>query len=475
MHKYLLLIIVLFCTLCTTAAARGNKEPKQPFPHEYRYRLTLTDKNNNPYSVTHPEAFLSAKSIERRQRMGISVDHYDLPITPAYLQQIEATGARIFNSSKWNNTVQVSLADTTDGTLARLRALPFVSADLLVYVAPDSINSVDINSISQEARFVTNKLKYRESPDSVYGYSQNQADQLNIPALHHLGFRGEGMTIAILDGGFNNADTISALRDAKILGTRNFARPGGNVYLEHPHGMMVLSCIAPNVKNSIVGTAPEASFYLIESEDTWFEYQGEEDNWCAALEYADSLGVDVVTSSLGYTHFDTPAVKMEYHWLDGQHELNSRSASLAASRGILLCNSAGNEGDESWKKIGFPADAKDILTVGAVSKDGVNTAFSSVGHSADGRIKPDCMAQGGGTTVLNPNGAITMANGTSFSCPVMAGAVTCLLQAFPGTRPQAIIDAIHKAGNNYEHPDEIYGYGIPDIYKAYEILKHWNN
>lgn len=472
MHKSLLLLLTLFSTFCTTASARGSKEVWQDFPREYRYRLTLTDKNDNPYSIAHPEQFLSAKSIERRQRFGLSVDHYDLPITPSYLKQIEATGASIFNVSKWNNTVQVSLADTTDGTLSRLRALPFVSADLLVYVAPDSVLSMDFNSIRQNDRIVTNKLNYRESPDSVYGYSQNQADQLNLPALHNLGFRGQGMTIAILDGGFNNADTISAFRNTKILGTRNFARPGGNVYLEHPHGMMVLSCIAPDVKHSIVGTAPEASFYLIESEDTWFEYQGEEDNWCAALEYADSLGVDVVTSSLGYTHFDTPAVKMEYHWLDGQHELNSRSASLAASRGILLCNSAGNEGDETWKKIGFPADAKDILTVGAVGKDGVNTPFSSIGHAAGGRIKPDCMAQGGSTTVLSTKGTITTANGTSFSCPVMAGAVTCLLQACPDASPERIIEAIHKAGNNYEHPDEIFGYGIPDIYKAYELLKH---
>lgn len=472
MYKILLLFLALFCTFGSTASARGGKEVRQPFPREYRYRLSLIDKNNNPYSIAHPEKFLSAKSIERRKRLGLNVDEYDLPITPDYLKQIEATGARIFNASKWNNTVQVSLTDTTDGTLARLRALPFVSSDLLVYVAPDSASSLDINSISPKARIVSNQLKYRESPDSIYGYSQNQADQLNLPALHNLGFRGQGMTIAIIDGGFNNADTISAFSNTKILGTRNFARPGGNVYYEHSHGMMVLSCIAPDVKYSIVGTAPEASFYLIESEDTWFEYQGEEDNWCAALEYADSLGVDVVTSSLGYTHFDTPAVKMEYHWLDGTHELNSRSASLAASRGILLCNSAGNEGDETWKKIGFPADGKDILTVGAVSKDGVNTPFSSIGYAADGRIKPDCMAQGGNTTVLNTNGTITTANGTSFSCPVMAGAVTCLLQACPGTRPERIIEAIHQAGNNREHPDEIFGYGIPDIYKAYEILKH---
>lgn len=478
------IIILLLCLLCTAFTAEARKKPTNPpkpdvieklgniaLPAEFRYRLTLANKANSPYSVEHPEDFLSAKSIERRKKFGLVVDEHDLPITPSYLQQISETGARIFNYSKWNNTVQVSLNDTTDGTLARLRALPFVSSDLLVYVAPDSVRKPYPDAQSR-AKFMSNELKQRNSHDSIYGYSQNQADQLNLPALHRLGYRGEGMTIAILDGGFMNVDTIAALRNTKILGTRNFARPGVSVYDEHQHGMMVLSCIAPNVKYSIVGTAPEASFYLLESEDTWFEYQGEEDNWCAALEYADSLGVDVVTSSLGYTSFEAPERKLEYHWLDSQHELNSRSASLCASRGILLCNSAGNEGDNQWKKIGFPADAEDILTVGAVNAKGDNTLFSSLGYAADGRIKPDCMAQGGKTTVLGINGDLTTANGTSFSCPVMAGAVTCLMQACPDATPLNIIEAIHRVGNNVNHPNEIYGYGIPDLFKAYELLKH---
>lgn len=467
MRKVLFFLLALI-TLTASAGRRGIKRDFTYLPDEYRYRLTLKDKANNPYSIQHPEKFLSQKSIERRQRMGLAVDEYDLPITPSYLQKISATGARIFNCSKWNNTVQVTLNDTTDGTLTKLRRLPFVSNVELVYVAPDSV-LVDNNSDRLEV--ITNNLRTRESVDSVYGFSQGQANQLNLPGLHSLGFRGEGMTIAVLDGGFHNADAISAFDQRHILGTRNFTRPGTSVYEEHSHGMMVLSCIAPNKPQSIIGTAPEANFYLLVSEDTWFEYRGEEDNWCAAIEYADSLGVDVVTSSLGYTHYDEPKYILHYHWLDGKHELNSRSASLAASRGILVCNSAGNEGDESWKKIGFPADATDILTVGAVNAEGVNTAFSSIGYSADGRIKPDCMAQGGRTTVLGIDGEISNANGTSFSCPVMAGAVTCLLQAFPDKRPTEIIDAIHHAGNNFEHPDEIFGYGIPDMMKAYEILK----
>lgn len=468
MRKLAFILLALIATGVYAAGRRGISANYIQLPQEFRYRLRLTDKANNPYSVSRPEEFLSAKSIERRKRMGLVVDEYDLPITPDYLKKIGDTGARIFNYSKWNNTVQVSLPDTTDGVLANLRALPFVEDVMLVYAAPDS---VEFDDPKHRLDIVITNPSVCEDTDSEYGFAQKQAEQLNVPALHRRGFRGNGMTIAVLDGGFYNADTINGLRDAKVLGTRNFVRPDRNVFEEHSHGMMVLSCIAPNIKNSIVGTAPEANFYLFVTEDTWFEYRGEEDNWCAALEYADSLGVDVVTSSLGYTHFDTPEAKLEYSWLDGEHELNSRSASLAASRGILLCNSAGNEGDESWKKIGFPADAKDILTVGAVDAKGVNTVFSSIGYSADRRVKPDCMAMGGRTTVFDTSGGISHSNGTSFSCPVMAGAVTCLFQAFPNKRPTDIIEAIHQAGNNARYPDEVYGYGIPDLLKAFEWLK----
>lgn len=470
--RQLLILLLACCSLTLTAR---NKKPVAPAPPakialtpEFRYRLTLTDKAGSPYSIDRPEEFLSPKSIERRRRFGLSVDDHDLPVSPTYLRQISATGAHVFNVSKWNNTVQVTLPDTTDGTLSRLRALPFVESDLLVYVAPDSID----NDLSEPRESILeNKLYHTAAPDSIYGVSQRQADQLHLPALHAMGYRGQGMTIGVIDGGFYNADLITAFDHSRILGTRNIAFPGVDVYTQHPHGMMVLSCMAPDVPGSIVGTAPAASYYLIQSEDTRFEYRGEEDNWCAALEYADSLGVDVVTSSLGYVYFEAPAVKMQYHWLDGRHELNSRSASLAASRGILLCNSAGNEGDNEWKKIGFPADAPDILTVGAVDADSLNAVFSSLGYTADRRIKPDCMAMGRRTQLLSPTGNISRANGTSFSCPVMAGAVTCLMQACPDARPTDIIEAIHRVGHNSEHPDEVFGYGIPDLLKAYEILK----
>lgn len=237
--------------------------------------------------------------------------------------------------------------------------------------------------------------------------------------------------------------------------------------------MNVLSCIATNRPGALVGTAPEASFYLLVSEDDSTEHKVEEDYWCAAVEYADSVGCDVVTSSLGYAGFDDPAESFGYNELDGRTHINSRVASLAASRGMVLLNSAGNSGNDRWKKIGVPADATDILTVGAVDHRGRNTLFSSLGNTADGRIKPDVMAMGEASVMLNTRGRLFTASGTSFSTPILCGLVACLRQAFPTVRPETIIQAVKLSGNNALTPDNVYGYGIPDMWKAYETLRQW--
>jgi subtilisin family serine protease len=227
-----------------------------------------------------------------------------------------------------------------------------------------------------------------------------------------------------------------------------------------------------NDKNVFVGTAPDASFWLLRSEETNTEQIVEEDNWAAAVEFADSVGVDVINSSLGYALFnDDLKTSVKYWELDGKTHLNSRSASMLAAKGIILCNSAGNEGNDYWKKIGVPADASDILAVGAVDDIGVNTRFSSVGNTEDGRIKPDVCAMGGRACVMNITGHTTHANGTSFSSPILSGMVTCLWQALPKLNAYEIMDIIRKSGHYAEHPNNIYGYGIPDFMKALELGK----
>ena len=289
-----------------------------------------------------------------------------------------------------------------------------------------------------------------------------------MDSLHSEGWRGRGVTIAVIDGGFLNADLQPGLPQERILGTRNFVHPGRSVYEEVSHGMQVLSCIAANEPHFLVGTAPEASFYLLQSEDGHSEQLVEEDNWCAAVEYADSLGCDIITSSLGYQIFDYPDMSLRYADLDGPFSLNSRSASLAASRGLLVLNSAGNSGDDAWKKIGCPADARDILTVGAVNKYGVNTLFSSVGNTADGRVKPDVCAVGSGSCIIRPSdGTIQYGNGTSFACPLIAGMAACIWSALPDLNAMEIRRRIICSADRYHYPDADYGYGIPNAWLAY--------
>lgn len=462
MKKILFLIFALL-SFPGMAQEESTPAPMAEIPTTYRYRVYLTDKKQSPYSLKRPGEFLSEKALQRRARLKLKVDEHDLPVSPTYLSGLRTLGVKVLHCSKWNNTAVV---ETQDSTLAdSISALPYVSSVLKVWKS----NNRNVTMEQPErSSIVTNKLT---ATPKYYGAGQQQIEMLNGHLLHKEGFQGEGMTIAVIDGGFYNADLLSALSKCKILGTRNFVRPETGVYDEQEHGMMVLSCIGANAPFAFVGTAPNASFYLLVSEDGHSESLVEEDNWCAAVEYADSLGCDIITSSLGYTEFDDKTTSHKYHEMDGRTAINSRSASLAASRGLLVLNSAGNSGNDQWKLIGFPADAHNILAVGAVNADGRNTYFSSLGNSADGRIKPEVMAMGGKTTVLETDGSIETANGTSFSCPVLCGAVACLWQAFPNKRPEEIIKAVCQSGNNAQHPDNVYGYGIPDMWRAYNLLK----
>ena len=460
------ILFLLFALLAFPGMAQeeNTSAPMPEIPNTYRYRVYLTDKKESPYSLKRPGEFLSEKALQRRARLELKVDEYDLPVSPTYINGLKEQGMKVLHCSKWNNTAVVETQDTAAANA--LSALPYVSRVVKVWKSNNRTVSADR---PERHSIVTNNLK---ATPKFYGAGQHQIEMLNGNLLHQQGFKGEGMTIAVIDGGFYNADTLEALSKCKILGTRNFVRPDRGVYDEQSHGMMVLSCIGANAPFSLVGTAPNASFYLLVSEDGDSESLVEEDNWCAAVEYADSLGCDIITSSLGYTEFDDTTTSHQYHEMDGRTAINSRSASLAASRGLLVLNSAGNSGNDQWKLIGFPADAHNILAVGAVNADGRNTLFSSLGNSADGRIKPEVMAMGGKTSLLDIDGSITRANGTSFSCPVLCGAVACLWQAFPDKRPEEIIKAVCQSGNNAQHPDNVYGYGIPDMWRAYNLLKN---
>lgn len=450
---------LLMCLATTLIATAQNHTTYQRLTPSKSYRVYLHDKEGNGYSLSRPEKFLSPKALARRAKFGIAVDEYDLPVSKKYLKQLTKAGFPIHCVSKWNNTAVVtsSLEDAAE----RLLAMPFVDSVVHVYTAPDSIKVI------LHRDDVTDSFS---NASGYYGEASTQVEMIAADRLHDRGFTGQGVTIAVIDGGFHNADRIKGLSGVNILGTRNFVNPGRDVYLEGSHGMMVLSCIGSNNPRVHVGTAPGASFYLLLSEDGASEFPIEEDNWCAAVEYADSLGCDIVTSSLGYTEFDDKSMSHPYWQLDGKTFVNSRSASLCASRGIVCLNSAGNSGDERWKLIGAPADGQNMLAVGAVDPRRRNTRFSSLGNSADGRIKPDVMAMGQRCAVFDTDGEITYVNGTSFSCPILCGGVACLMQAFPNAKPEEIVRAVCLSGDRAEHPDNVFGHGIPNLWRAYQIL-----
>lgn len=429
------------------------------------YRLYLKDKDldHTPFSVNRPSEFLSQRSIDRRKRQGIPVDLTDLPVAPAYEKQVAEAGIEIVGKSKWNNTLLIRIHK--DKELRKLEGLEFITKRKKVFQAPDSV--------SQRMRSnVRNGLNEWSQGDEFYGAADAQLKSLNGKKLHENGYRGKGMMIAVFDGGFMNADKIPALHKIKLAGVKDFVIPESkSVFGEMEHGTMVLSTMAANAPDFYVGVAPEAQYLLIRCEDERTESLAEEDYWASAAEYADSCGVDVINSSLGYHGFDDSSMDHHYYEQDGNTALISRTASMCADKGIVCVNSAGNDGMGSWKKINFPADAKDILTVGSINEHGMNAAFSAVGPTVDGRIKPDVMAFGSPTCVITGRGSIINDNGTSFSSPLVAGMVACLWQALPGKTAKQIIKLVKLAGDNQQHPDNVFGYGVPDFWKAYQTGK----
>ncbi len=423
----------------------------------YGFRVYLKDKGDSGLSVDYPEEFLSKAAIDRRMREGKFVDESDLPIAQGYLDSLKSVGVEPVVQSKWFSTVVVAGQDSA--VCDELKKLSIV--DSVKWIWKGSRYS------RQSVPADTSMLYPLDEPlENVYGYAEKQIKMLNGIKLHEEGYRGKGMRVAIIDAGFYNADRLSVFASLDIEGTRNMVSPEESVYDSDDHGTKVLSCIAADEPGVMVGTAPDASYWLIKSEDGRSEYPIEEDYWIAAVEFADSVGVKVISSSLGYFEFDSEALNYTPSDLDGKTALISRAADFAAEKGILLFVSAGNEGTGKWNKITFPSDAANVLTVGAVTGEKKKSNFSSVGFTADGRVKPDVVALGTSTTVVDSSGNIRYSNGTSFATPVLAGLGICLWQALPWLSNLEVMELIREVSSQYKRPDIELGYGIPDIYKA---------
>ncbi|MBS1634612.1 MAG: S8 family serine peptidase [Bacteroidetes bacterium] len=433
-----------------------------------KYWIRFTDKNGSPFSVSNPTAFLSPKSVQRRTNQGISVDMTDIPVNQTYINQVNATGATVLQRSRWHNAAIVLIPNTT--VLNAVNSLTCVLSSAPVgrvaKMSPDVLNTP---TVSVQKLSSTNTTGYN------YGPAYTQVNQIGADCLHNLGYRGQNMTIAIIDDGFNQADVnqvFDSLRnESRILGTYDFVAGNTSVYEDDSHGAMVLSCIAGNTPGQLIGTGPKAKVWLFRSEDATSEKIIEECNWVIAAEYADSVGADICTTSLGYTTFDISSQNHTYADLNGKTSVASIAATMAVRKGMFMLNAAGNEGGGSWNFVGVPADADSICTVGSVNSGGLHSSFSSVGPTADGRIKPDVSTMGEGTYVCGPGFNFFSGNGTSFACPVAAGAVACLWQAHPSKTNMQILQAIKATASKSSNPDNQYGWGIPNFCAAHNYLQ----
>jgi subtilisin family serine protease len=448
-------IILILLPLFGTCFLYGQ-EPVYPF----YYRVYLRDKGENIIHSYKAADLLSANAIARRQKARIQApDIFDIPVSRNYLNQISLLGLRLHSTSKWMNSALYKSLNEFD--VSKLLALPFV-------------DSVKIVKTPGRKSGYNDKLNFKINQAGAIPYDR-PLTMINGQLLHESGYDGKGVLIAILDGGFINADNISSLVNLRsrngIKATYDFVNNDKSVYNASAHGTAVLSVLAGDISDQIEGTAPGADYLLLKTEDVQSEFPCEEDFWAAGAEFADSSGADIISSSLGYFNFDDPALNYKQSDLDGKTAFITRVADMAASKGIFVVNSAGNERNTLWGKIIFPSDGDSVLAVGAVDADEIISDFSSGGPSADGRIKPDNVAMGVAVTVQVSGNTTGLSSGTSFSCPVLSGIAACLLQAAPLSLNKDLIGAFHSSADRFTAPDSLYGYGIPDVVKALKKIQ----
>jgi len=444
-----------------------------------KFWVQFKDKSGSPFSVNDPSAYLSQKAIDRRNKQNILIGINDLPVNHLYVAELRAIGGiTVLNRSKWFNAILVSVSDTTK--ITAIKALAYVK-NVKKIETSQPIKSISKFESESGYNAVSAEKFDNPSASSVlnYGPSFKQANQIGVDCMHNLGYQGQGMTIAVLDAGFFDVNILPAFESMRInnqlLGTRDFISGDTMVYEDFPHGMNVLSCMVADLPGKIIGTAPKANYWLLRTEDANSESLSEEITWLVGAEFADSVGADIINSSLGYNYFDNSADNHTYSDLDGNTTIITKAADLAASKGIMVVSSAGNFGGPPWYKISAPADADSILTVGAVDSAGFIASLSSRGPTIDGRIKPNTVARGLNAVIAANSGDITTSSGTSFSSPITAGAVACLWQANPSVTNMQLLSAIQESSSQFSNPDSIKGYGIPNFCLANTILTGIDN
>ncbi|MBS1744791.1 MAG: S8 family serine peptidase [Bacteroidetes bacterium] len=459
--KFLLLV----CTLLFLSATTKS----QIYP---KYVVVFKNKNNSPYKLDKPRAYLSQRAIHRRNKYSIAIDSSDLPVTPSYISQVLAQGQVAYlSASKWLN--QILIYTTSTAAINAIKNLPFVLSVNPVGSASTNLKSPKnkFNEKIEKPNLTSLKTAWVAANHYDYGSSYNQIHIHNGELLHNKGFTGKGMIISIIDAGFYHYKETKAFDSARahnqFLGEKDFVDFDNSVDEDYDHGELCLSTIASNVPGIMVGTAPDASFWLLRSENVNSEYPIEEHNWAVAAEFADSAGTDLISSSLGYMQFDDPQFDHTYNDFYKNTTMISKAATNAAKKGIIVTNSAGNEGGSGWNYIIFPADDDSVCAVGATNVNGKIASFSSYGYP--GKVKPNIASVGSGT-ILYASYGLTSGSGTSFSNPNINGLIACLWQAFPEFNNMTILEAVYRSSDRYKTPDNRYGYGIPNMQKAYNLL-----
>lgn len=440
--------------------------------------VQLKDKGASKFSLSAPGQYLSQRALQRRQRYNIPVDSLDLPVTAAYLDSIRQAGkVVVLSSSRWLNQV---LVETTDPeALSKIQSFPFVKTVQGIGYRSITVNSDDKfrESITTRPAPATSRTAAAAANSYDYGSTYPQVHMHEGEFLHNKGFRGENMQVAVLDAGFQQYKHLAAFDSIRllgqVLGERDFVAFDNSVNEDDSHGMHCLSILSANWPGKMTGTAPKANYWLLRTENAASEYMIEEYNWVTGAEFADSTGSDIISSSLGYSTFDAPAFNHSYSELYKNTTLISRGAAVAARKGLIVCVSAGNEGNNSWKYITFPADADSVCAVGAVNSAGVMASFSSLGYP--GKTKPNIVSFGAGTIIAGLDNLPIAGNGTSYSNPNVTGLIACLWQAFPKVSNMKLLEAVYKSADKYASPDNRYGYGIPNFRIAYQLLKHEEN
>jgi hypothetical protein len=460
--KKVYLLCYTFVFFSATASAQFTK-----------YIVRFKDKAGTPFTIDNPLQFLSAKAIARRMKQNIEIDETDLPITPGYIDSVRLAGdVTILDWSKWLNQVCIQTGDAT--ALAKINSMPFVINSQPLR-RPVNVQATGNNKFNEQLNSITTPQSVNNILD-FYNYGNSYA-QIHIHEgeyLHDKGFHGEGMSIALLDVGFYHYLSLPAFDSVRnnnqVIETYDYVANEVSVDEDHTHGMQCFSIIAGNIPGQLVGSCPKANFYLYRTEDISSESPVEEQYWAAAAERADSIGVDVISTSLGYTQFDNPVFNHTYADMDGNTTIIARAADFAAKKGMIVVVAAGNDGAGTWHFIATPSDADSVLAVGAVNSSGIVANFSGYGPSSDGQVKPAVASIGVSTALSSATGQIISGNGTSYATPNMAGLITCLWQAFPDFTNMEIIQAVIKSSSIYNTPNDRIGYGIPDFHKAFDDL-----